>query len=103
MYYVYVLTNKPRGTLYVGVTNNLVRRVWEHRNRFVSGFTRKYHLSKLVHYEAFEELVEAIQREVRLKRWRRQWKIQLIERENPEWVDLYPGIADGAVDVSSCY
>jgi putative endonuclease len=103
MYYVYVLTNKPRGTLYVGVTNNLVRRVWEHRGRFVSGFTRKYHLSKLVHYEGFEELVEAIQREVRVKRWRRRWKIQLIERENPDWVDLYPGIADGAVDVSSCY
>jgi len=103
MVYVYVLTNKPRGTLYVGLTNNLVRRVWEHRGRFVPGFTRKYHLSRLVYYEEFEELAEAVQREGRLKRWRRSWKLELIERDNPDWRDLYPLIADGSVDISSCY
>jgi putative endonuclease len=92
-YFVYILASKRNGTLYIGVTNALGRRVWEHREGIVDGFTKKYGVKMLVHYEAFEEVGAAIHRETRLKKWKRQWKIDLIQRNNLEWVDLYPTVA----------
>ena len=89
MYYVYILASKKNGTLYVGVTNNLLRRVYEHRSDIVEGFTKKYGIHKLVYYEPFENIYSAIQREKRLKKWNRQWKTHLIEKANPDWKDLY--------------
>ena len=94
-YYVYILASKIGGTLYIGVTNDLVRRVFEHKSKFVSGFTKKYNVVKLVYYEQYDDIENAIQREKRLKKWNRQWKIRLIEERNPNWDDLYPGIAGG--------
>jgi len=88
-YYVYIITNKPRGTLYIGITNNLVRRGYEHRNDLIDGFTKKYNLNKLVYFEVFNRIEDAILREKRLKKWNRKWKIDLIEKVNPEWIDLY--------------
>ena len=88
-YYVYILTNKPRGTLYIGMTNNLVRRGYEHRNGLADGFTKKYNLKMLVYFEVFNRVEDAILREKRLKKWNRQWKIDLIEKLNPNWDDLY--------------
>ncbi len=82
-YYVYIVTNKQRGTLYLGMTNNLVRRSYEHRNGLVDGFTRKYNLKMLVYFEVFNRVEDAIHREKRLKKWNRQWKIDLIEKVNP--------------------
>ena len=90
--YVYIMTNKPNGTLYIGVTNNLVRRVWEHKNKVVEGFTSKYNLDKLVYYEIFEDELLAIQREKTLKKYNRIWKKELITRVNPFWRDLYADI-----------
>jgi putative endonuclease len=86
-YYVYILTNKS-GTLYVGVTNNLERRVYEHKNHLVEGFTKKYKIHKLVYYEDTSDINEAIIREKQLKGWLRRKKIELIESVNPEWKDL---------------
>ena len=91
-YYVYILTNKKQGTLYIGVTNDLVRRIWEHKNHVVEGFTEKYKLGRLVYYEETDNDESAIQREKQLKNWHRPWKITLIEKNNPEWNDLYAGI-----------
>jgi len=91
-YYTYILTNKKDGTLYVGVTSNLIKRVYEHKNKFVDGFTKKYQLDKLVHYEIFDDPANAIQREKRLKKWDRIWKVELIEKENPQWEDLYKSL-----------
>jgi putative endonuclease len=91
-YYVYILASQPRGTLYIGVTNDLIRRVNEHRNDLIEGFTKKYGVHLLVHYEQCTDVSVAIWREKRLKKWNRAWKIRLIERENPEWRDLYPGL-----------
>ncbi len=91
-YYTYILTNKKDGTLYVGVTSNLIKRVYEHKNKFVDGFTKKYHLDKLVHYEIFNDPKNAIQREKRLKKWDRNWKVELIEKDNPHWKDLYESL-----------
>ncbi|QOC23822.1 GIY-YIG nuclease family protein [Wenzhouxiangella sp. AB-CW3] len=91
--FVYIVTNRLRGTLYVGVTNNLIRRVWEHRLGLVPGFTQKYRLRRLVYFEHFSDFGHAIEREKRLKRWRRDWKLTLIEKDNPQWQDLYPRIA----------
>ena len=91
--YVYILASKPHGTLYVGVTNDLVRRVAEHRLRQVPGFTKRHHIHMLVYFECHDDYLEAIAREKRLKRWRREWKRTLIEESNPHWSDLYPGIA----------
>jgi putative endonuclease len=88
IYAIYILTNKPHGTLYIGVTNNLKRRIQEHRLELVDGFTKKYDLKKLVHVEQFEYIKNAIGREKQLKNWNRQWKIDLIEEKNPEWNDL---------------
>ena len=91
-YYVYILASKPRGTLYVGVTNNLIRRDFEHQNKLIEGFTERYDVSLLVWYESSESIESAIAYEKKLKRWRREWKIEMIENQNPEWVDLYPKI-----------
>jgi putative endonuclease len=88
-YYVYILASKRNGTLYIGVTNDIVRRVCEHKNKLIEGFTKKYSVNILVHYEIFGDIRLAIVREKRLKAWKREWKIKLIEEQNPEWKDLY--------------
>ncbi len=90
--WVYILTNTPNGTLYVGVTSDLVRRIWEHREGAVEGFTKRYDLKRLVYFEFHDEIYLAIQREKNLKHWRRAWKIKLIADQNPSWDDLYDGI-----------
>ena len=87
-YYIYILTNKKHGTLYIGITNNLMRRIYEHKNGIIKGFTKKYNLDKLVYFEQTTDINAAIQREKRLKKWNRAWKIELIESINPEWKDL---------------
>ena len=87
-YYVYILTNKTNNVLYIGVTNDLERRVYEHKNKLVEGFTAKYNLSKLVYFEETESIESAILREKQLKRWHRDWKINLIKENNPEFNDL---------------
>ena len=89
---IYILASKKNGTLYIGVTSNLVKRVWEHKNNVVAGFTQKYSVHHLVWYELHEEMTSAIIREKKLKKWRRAWKIELIEKENPDWADLYQSI-----------
>jgi putative endonuclease len=91
-YWVYVLTNKPRGTLYVGVTNDLVRRTHEHRESLVDGFSKRYQLEMLVHFECFDDPRLAIQREKNIKHWPRLWKLDLVETTNPQWRDLYRDI-----------
>ena len=88
-YYVYIMTNKPKGVLYIGVTNDLVRRVYEHKHHLVKGFTDRYNLGKLVWFEQADEIYSAIAKEKQLKNWHRQWKINLIEQANPSWQDLY--------------
>jgi putative endonuclease len=92
-YYVYMLASRPGGTLYIGVTGDLVRRTWEHRSGAVPGFTRRYGVSRLVWFEIFDDVTLAIKREKTLKHWLRAWKIALIERANPTWGDLYEEIA----------
>jgi putative endonuclease len=87
-FFVYILASKRNGTLYVGVTNNLPRRVAEHKAKLVAGFTRQYGVDQLVYFEAFASILEARAREHSLKRWRRAWKIELIEKLNPDWRDL---------------
>ncbi len=89
MYYVYILASRRNGTLYIGVTNNLIKRVYEHKNDLVEGFTKKYGVHRLVYYEQSENVKSAIEREKRLKTWKWQWKLRLIEEMNPEWNDLY--------------
>ena len=88
-YYVYILASKERGTLYVGVTNDLMRRVYEHKEGLAEGFSMRHGVKRLVYFETHESIEAAILQEKRLKRWRRDWKIELIERDNPHWVDLY--------------
>jgi len=88
-YYVYILASKKNVTLYIGVTNNLVKRVYEHKVNIVEGFTQKYNVHCLVYYEDFNDIFEAITREKRIKKWKRQWKIALIEKLNADWKDLY--------------
>ncbi len=90
---VYIMTNKPNGTLYVGVTSDLSRRVFEHREGIYPGFTKDYGLKMLVYYEHFDDIREAIQREKTMKHWRRTWKVQLILELNPVWADLYETLA----------
>ncbi len=87
-YYVYILTNKNNNVLYIGVTNDLERRVFEHKNKLVEGFTKKYNLNKLIYYEITEDVSSAIEREKQLKNWHREWKINLINSFNPKWKDL---------------
>jgi len=91
--YTYMLTNKPFGTLYIGVTSNLRRRIHAHRTGIGGAFTCKYDLTNLVWFETYDLITDAIQCEKQLKAWRRAWKIALIEKHNPDWHDLYPGIA----------
>lgn len=89
---VYLLASKRNGTLYTGVTSNLAKRIWEHKNNFVEGFTKKYGVHTLVWYELHETMESAIQREKTIKNWKRAWKIKTIEEVNPEWRDLYPDL-----------
>jgi putative endonuclease len=92
MFYVYLMASAKHGTLYLGVTNDLVRRVYEHKTKTVPGFTRQYDVDKLVWFESYDDPQTAIAREKKLKKWRRDWKIRLIEESNPIWADLYDGI-----------
>lgn len=87
-----MMTNQQMGTLYVGVTSNLVKRAWEHKNKVADGFTKKYDLNRLVYFEEFGDIRDAIQREKQLKKYLRSWKIHLIEAVNPNWEDLYDKI-----------
>ena len=87
-YYLYLLTNKRNGTLYIGVTNNLERRLFEHKKKLIEGFTKRYNLNKLIYFETYQFVNDAIKRERNMKKWKRQWKIDLIERDNPNWKDL---------------
>ena len=87
-YFVYILASKKNGTLYIGVTSNLEKRVWEHKNKVTEGFTKKYDVTKLVYYEQTENVESAISREKQMKEWKREWKIKLIQEKNPEWQDL---------------
>ena len=89
---IYILTNKPKGTLYIGVTSNLPTRIYQHKNGFVDSFSKKYNLHMLVYYELHENMYSEITREKRLKKWNRDWKIQLIEKLNSAWRDLYNDI-----------
>ena len=88
-YYVYILASKRNGTLYIGVTNNLLKRVDEHKNGLADGFTKKYNVHNLVYYEKHNDIFCAITREKQMKKWKRQWKINLIEKFNPDWIDLF--------------
>ena len=92
-FYVYILASKRNGTLYIGVTNNLTKRVYEHRNNLAEGFTKKYGVHMLVYYEETSDIETAIQREKQLKKWKRAWKIDLIEKENIHWEDRYEKIS----------
>ena len=88
-YYIYILASKKNGTLYIGVTSNLIKRTYEHKKHVEPGFTQKYNVHKSVYHEVYEEIYDAIERENCLKRWKREWKIKLIEKSNPDWDDLY--------------
>src|SRR5438552_18189912 len=91
-YYVYIIASRRDGAIYIGVTNDIVRRAYEHRIKAVPGFTSKYNITQLVWFEVYDDPVSAITREKELKKWKRTWKIQLIQAENPEWKDLYESI-----------
>jgi putative endonuclease len=93
MFFVYLLASRPHGTLHVGSTSDLVRRVWEHKVKAVPGFTAKYGVDRLVWFERYDTLEVAMQRERRIKGWKRIWKIQLIETDNPYWIDRYPELS----------
>ncbi|MDA3952761.1 MAG: GIY-YIG nuclease family protein [Bacteroidales bacterium] len=88
-YFVYIITNWNNSVTYIGVTNNLKRRIYEHKNRDIDGFTKKYNVNKLVYYEHFSNIEFAIIREKQMKKWKRQWKNELVEKENPNWDNLY--------------
>ena len=92
-YFVYILASKPNGTLYTGVTSNLVARVWQHKNNIVEGFTQKYNVHSLVYFEAHSSPKEAIMREKQIKKWKRSWKVKLIEENNPAWQDFWTEIS----------
>jgi len=91
-YFIYIVSNKVNSTLYIGVTGNLIKRVYEQRHGLVDGFTKKYNVNKLVYYEQTENIESAIIREKQLKKWKRQWKNELVEKMNPRWEDLYDGL-----------
>lgn len=93
MFFVYILASQTNGTLYIGVTNNLVRRVYEHKNKIIKGFTEKYKVDKLVYFEQFEDIETAINREKQLKTFKREWKMELIEKNNKSWKDLYKEVS----------
>ncbi|HEY0219254.1 MAG TPA: GIY-YIG nuclease family protein [Afipia sp.] len=90
--FVYILTNRPNGTLYVGVTSDLIRRVHEHRSGFVEGFTKQHGLKRLIYFEQFDDIRDAIQREHNINHWPRAWKVRKILAQNPDWLDLFPTI-----------
>ena len=92
--FVYIMASQRNGTLYIGSTFDLIKRVWEHKNKVIDGFTSKYNVNQLVYYEEHPTIIEAAQRENRLKSWRRQWKLHMIEKFNPAWRDLYEDICD---------
>ena len=89
---VYILASQPQGTLYIGVTSNLLQRIWQHKSGVMEGFTERYEVDRLVYYEMHTEMTGAITREKQLKKWKRDWKIALIEKDNPDWRDLWPEI-----------
>lgn len=91
-YYIYIMASKKNGVLYIGVTNNLLKRVFEHREGSVEGFTKRYWVKHLVYFEQTESIESAIAREKQLKKWKRNWKVRLIEKDNPNWSDLYNGL-----------
>jgi putative endonuclease len=91
-YYVYILASKPYGTLYTGVSSDLLGRTWQHKNDCVDSFTKRYRVHRLVYYEQTESIESAIDREKQIKKWRRRWKLDLIEKMNPDWKDLYDEI-----------
>jgi len=97
-YYVYILASRRNGTLYVGVTSDLIKRTWEHKNKAVEGFTNRYGVDNLVYFEQFNDSENAIKREKRLKKYNRKWKLELIEKENPGWRDLYEELVSGLPD-----
>ena len=90
--YVYILSNKKNGTLYIGSTTNLIKRTWEHKNKLHAGFATKYNVDKLVYFEQYESIANAGEQERRFKNWRREWKLALIKKHNPSWKDLYETI-----------
>ena len=92
-FYVYIMTSRRNGTLYIGMSSNLVQRVWNHKNNMVEGFTEKYNVKHLVYYEVHESAESAITREKQIKKWRRKWKLRLIEEHNPQWEDLFSKIS----------
>jgi putative endonuclease len=91
-FYVYILASKRNGTLYTGVTSNILQRIWQHKHKMLEGFTKKYDIRTLVYYEVHNNAESAITREKQIKKWRRVWKLRLIEEKNPEWKDLYDRI-----------
>ena len=91
--FVYIVTNKPNGTLYIGVTNDIRRRAWEHREGLTDGFTKRYGLKRLVYVETYQDIRDAIAREKAMKKWRRAWKVEAIMQANPDWADLYDTLA----------
>jgi putative endonuclease len=92
MYYVYLLATRKQGTLYLGVTRDLIRRTYQHKEKLLPGFTSRYDIRRLVWFEVYDDPTNAITREKEIKKWRRSWKVALIEKENPDWKDLYPDI-----------
>lgn len=103
LFFVYIMTNKANGILYIGMTNDLIRRVFEHKNKFVDGFTKKYGLDKLVYYEIYHDPQTALYRESCMKAWKRTWKVKHILQTNPEWHDLYPElVGEQPVDRRGC-
>lgn len=92
-YFVYIMASQRNGTLYIGMTNDLVRRAYEHKNDLIKGFSQEYKVHLLVHFEEFQDVEMAITREKQMKRWKRNWKLRLIEETNPNWVDLYAQLA----------
>jgi putative endonuclease len=93
MFFVYLLASQPHGTLYVGMTDDLIRRIWEHKMKLVPGFTTTYGVDRLVWFEPHQTREAAWRRERQIKEWKRAWKIELIERDNPQWIDLYPNLS----------
>jgi putative endonuclease len=93
LFFVYMLASKRHGTLYVGSTPDLIRRIWEHKTKAIPGFTAKYDVDRLVWFEAHDSIAAAATRERQIKEWKRAWKIELIERDNPQWIDLYPSLS----------
>lgn len=91
-FYVYILSSFHNRVLYIGMTSDLPKRVWEHKNKVIKGFTDKYNVNRLVYYEVYDDAESAIKRERNMKEWKRDWKIELIEKQNPEWLDLFEQI-----------